>query len=45
VDDELSGAAPSLCPCVLQIIDGFRFDPGPLVSVSYTFPFVFEPQH
>jgi TonB family protein len=31
--------------CVVRVIAGFRFNPGPTDgSVSYVFPFVFEPQ-
>jgi TonB family protein len=31
--------------CVVRVIQGFRFNPGPEGgSVTYTFPFVFEPQ-
>ena len=31
--------------CVVRVIQGFRFNPGPSGgSVTYTFPFVFEPQ-
>ncbi len=32
--------------CVARVIGGFRFNPGPEGgSVTYTFPFVFEPQN
>jgi TonB family protein len=31
--------------CVARVVQGFRFNPGPSGgSVTYTFPFVFEPQ-
>jgi TonB family protein len=32
--------------CVVRVVQGFRFNPGPQGgSVTYTFPFVFEPQN
>jgi outer membrane protein OmpA-like peptidoglycan-associated protein len=45
VEDELTPRAPSLNACVLRLIDDFRFEPAPFGdSVSFTFPFVFEPR-
>ncbi|MFO0713709.1 MAG: AgmX/PglI C-terminal domain-containing protein [Sandaracinus sp.] len=42
--DTLNIPTPSLGECVVRVVDDFRFDPAPLGgSISYTFPFVFEP--
>ena len=35
---------PNVGDCVVRVIQGFAFDPGPIGgSITYTFPFVFEP--
>ncbi len=42
---ENSTGSDAVASCVVRVIQGFRFNPGPEGgSVSYTFPFVFEPQ-
>lgn len=44
-EDTMSPPRPALGACVVQIVDAFAFQPGPTGgSVSFTFPFVFEPQ-
>jgi hypothetical protein len=45
VEDTLTPPRAALRACVVRVVDGFEFHPGPSGrSVSYTFPFVFEPQ-
>lgn len=42
---ENSTGSEAVASCVVRVVQGFRFNPGPEGgSVSYTFPFVFEPQ-
>jgi TonB family protein len=42
---ENSTGSDAVASCVVRVVQGFRFNPGPEGgSVSYTFPFVFEPQ-
>ena len=42
---ENSTGSDAVANCVVRVVQGFRFNPGPEGgSVSYTFPFVFEPQ-
>ncbi len=44
--DTLTPPRPALGSCVVQIVDAWEFRPGPTGgSVSFTFPFVFEPQN
>jgi TonB family protein len=43
---ENTTGSDAVAACVVRVIQGFRFNPGPEGgSVSYTFPFVFEPQN
>ena len=43
---ENSTGSDAVASCVVRVVQGFRFNPGPEGgSVSYTFPFVFEPQN
>jgi hypothetical protein len=45
VEDTLTPPRAALGACVVRVVDAFEFHPGPSGgSVSYTFPFVFEPQ-
>jgi TonB family protein len=45
VEDTLTPPRAALGACVVRVVDAFEFHPGPCGgSVSYTFPFVFEPQ-
>lgn len=42
---ENSTGSDAVATCVVRVIQGFRFNPGPTDgSVSYSFPFVFAPQ-
>ncbi len=46
VTDNTMAGGDAVGSCVVRVIQGFRFNPGPEGgSVSYTFPFVFEPQN
>jgi TonB family protein len=43
---ENTTGSDAVASCVVRVVQGFRFNPGPEGgSVSYTFPFVFEPQN
>jgi TonB family protein len=43
---ENTTGSDAVASCVVRVVQGFRFNPGPDGgSVSYTFPFVFEPQN
>ena len=43
-DNSMSGG-DAVGACVVRVVQGFRFNPGPTGgSVTFTFPFVFEPQ-
>lgn len=45
VTDNTMSGGDAVGACVVRVIQGFRFNPGPTGgSVIYTFPFVFEPQ-
>jgi TonB family protein len=46
VTDNTMAGGDAVGACVVRVIQGFRFNPGPDGgSVSFTFPFVFEPQN
>jgi TonB family protein len=46
VTDNTMAGGDAVGACVVRVIQGFRFNPGPSGgSVSFTFPFVFEPQN
>lgn len=43
---ENSTGSDAVASCVVRVVQGFRFNPGPEGgSVTYSFPFVFEPQN
>jgi TonB family protein len=46
VTDSSMAGGEAVAACVVRVVDEFEFDPGPTGgSVTYTFPFVFEPQN
>jgi TonB family protein len=46
VTDNSMAGGDAVGACVVRVVQGFRFNPGPDGgSVTYTFPFVFEPQN